>query len=74
MKIRYALPLLAAAMTVSAVAQAATGYSTERLNLRAGPGRDCPTIDSIGRNAKVTVHGCLNRYDWCDVSKGRTRG
>ncbi len=74
MKIRYALPLLSAAMTVSAVAQAATGYTTERLNLRAGPGRDYPTIVSIGRNAKVTVHGCLNRYDWCDVSKGRTRG
>lgn len=74
MKLRFIVPVLAAAMAISAVAEAATGYTTERLNVRAGPGRDYPTIDTVRRDTKVTVHGCLRRYDWCDVSKGRMRG
>ncbi len=74
MKIRFALPLLAAALLGSTVADAATGYTTSRLTLRAGPGRDFPAIDSVGRDTKVTVHGCIDRFGWCDVSRGRTRG
>jgi len=74
MKIRFALPLLAATVIASAAAEAATGYTTERLNLRAGPGREYPTIDAISRNTKVRVYGCLARYHWCDVSRGRMRG
>lgn len=74
MKLRYTLPLIAAALTVSAAAEAATGYTTDRVTLRAGPGRDFPRIDSMNRNVRVQVHGCIDRYDWCDISRGRERG
>jgi len=74
MKIRIAVPLLAAALLASAAADAATGYTTSRLTLRAGPGRDYPMIDTVSRNTRVTVHGCIDRFDWCDISRGRMRG
>jgi len=74
MKMRIAVPLLAAAVLATAAAEAATGFTTERLTMRAGPGRDYPVIQTVSRNTRVTVHGCIQRYDWCDVSRGRARG
>jgi len=74
MKMKLALPLLAATLFASAVAEAAVGYTTSRETMRAGPGRDYPAIDTIGRQTRITVHGCIDRFDWCDVSRGRTRG
>ncbi len=74
MKLRYVIPVLAATVFASAAAEAATGYTTERLTMRAGPGREYPRIDSVASNTRVTVHGCVDRYDWCDISRGRQRG
>ncbi len=74
MKLRLIIPTLAAALLVSVAADAATGYTTGRLNLRAGPGRDYPTIEVLRRDTRVTVFGCLDRFDWCDVQRGRQRG
>lgn len=71
---RYAAPALALAMAFPAVAQAAPGYTDSRVALRAGPGGEYPRIATLQRNARVNIHGCIRRYDWCDVSVGRARG
>jgi uncharacterized protein YraI len=74
MKLKLVLPVFAGTLLVSAAASAATGYTTDRVNLRAGPGRDYPTIQTLRSDTKVNVHGCIARFNWCDVSKGRARG
>jgi uncharacterized protein YraI len=74
MKMRFVLPIFAAVLVSTAAAEAATAYTTERLTLRAGPGGDYPRIDSVSRNTRVTVHGCVNGFNWCDISRGRMRG
>jgi uncharacterized protein YraI len=71
---RYAAPALALAMAIPAVAQAAPGYTDSRVALRAGPGGDYPRIITLQRNARVNIHGCIRRYDWCDVSVAGIRG
>jgi uncharacterized protein YraI len=48
--------------------------TTEPANLRAGPAFDFPVVDSIPDDARVTVHGCVSAYRWCDVSWRDARG
>jgi uncharacterized protein YraI len=71
---RFAAPALALAMAIPAVAEAAPGFTDSRVALRAGPGGDYPRIETLQRNTRVNIHGCIRRYDWCDVSIGRIRG
>jgi uncharacterized protein YraI/predicted small secreted protein len=49
-------------------------YVTQRVNMRAGPSQDFPQVDVVKSRASVTVHGCLARRDWCDVSWNGSRG
>src|SRR5262245_5933932 len=71
---RIAAPALALAMAIPAVAQAAPGFTDSRVALRAGPGGDYPRIMTLDRNTRVNIHGCIRRYDWCDVSMRGVRG
>ena len=48
--------------------------TTEPTNLRAGPALDFPVVDSIPDDARVTVHGCVRAYRWCDISWRDARG
>ncbi len=71
---RYALPFAALAMAIPAVAQAAPGVTDSRVALRAGPGSDYPRVVTLNRNTRVNIHGCIRRYDWCDVTARGIRG
>ena len=56
------------------LASALTAITTEPTNLRAGPALDFPVVDSIPDDARVTVHGCVRAYRWCDISWRDARG
>jgi uncharacterized protein YraI len=74
MKAKYLASVLAAAFMLPAAAHAQTAYTADSLTMRAGPGRDYPRIERLSRNSRVFIHGCVDRFDWCDVSRGRLRG
>jgi uncharacterized protein YraI len=74
MKFRFFAPLVAAASLIPAMAQAAPGFTDERLAMHAGPSHKYPDIVELNEHTPVEIHGCLADYDWCDVSAGRFRG
>jgi uncharacterized protein YraI len=43
-------------------------------NLRAGPSRDYPVVAELPAGLSVWVDGCINGYQWCDVTVGPDRG
>jgi uncharacterized protein YraI len=69
------LPLVAGvvALTLSCGAQAAAGFATRTINLRAGPG-DYPTVSSVPGSAPLQIYGCIEGYRWCDVMWKNQRG
>lgn len=58
----------------TAGAQAAPGFATGNVNLRAGPSTQYPAITVVPNGARVEIHGCLRDATWCDVSYARARG
>lgn len=66
---------LAGGLLVPAVASAATAaYTTTDLNIRTGPGADYQRWGTIPGGGRVSVHGCLSGYNWCDVTWRGERG
>lgn len=57
-----------------AAAQTMHGYAARATRLYAGPLREYPSVRSIGRGAKVRMHGCLRDWSWCDVTYRANRG
>lgn len=57
-----------------AMAFAADGYVTGNVNLRAGPDSEYPVIQVIPVGAPVSVQGCTQGWQWCDVIVGPNRG
>lgn len=51
-----------------------TAYTTEGVNIEAGPAPDYPSVGSFGPGTPVTLYGCLDGYTWCDVSYENARG
>ncbi len=70
------MAVLAAATLPLAPAAAKTvqGYTAKPTRLYAGPLREYPSVRSIGRGAKVRMHGCLRDWSWCDVTYRTDRG
>ena len=66
--------ILGASILFAAPASALPGYATNRLEIKAGPDNDYPTVGTARRGAKITINGCLNNWTWCDVSANRDRG
>lgn len=60
-----------AALPDPAQAQART---TTAVNLRAGPGVEYPIVAWLPQATRVEVHGCVERYEWCDVTAPDVRG
>ncbi|SDE94062.1 DUF1236 domain-containing protein [Limimaricola pyoseonensis] len=77
-----AAPVLAqtATTTTEATANAetavagTTAMAATELNLRAGPGPDMEIIDVIPADGEVTVEGCLESANWCQVTLNGTTG
>ena len=60
---------------LAGAAQAATpSYTTANVNLRAGPGTSYPVLLTVPNGSPITTYGCLDGYNWCDVSWGAERG
>jgi uncharacterized protein YraI len=53
---------------------AAPAFTTTDLNIRTGPGTSYQRFGTIPDGGRVTVHGCLTGYNWCDVSWAGERG
>ena len=51
-----------------------TVYTTGTVALQAGPAPDYPVVGTFGANTPVTLYGCLDGYNWCDVSYQDARG
>jgi uncharacterized protein YraI len=72
---RSILALGAAAVMAAApaLAQVSATAATD-LNLRAGPGPDQEILGVIPANGEVSVDGCLEAANWCQVSFEGTQG
>lgn len=66
---RFALASLSvASLAFPALAQAqADGYVTGNVDLRAGPDLGYPLIALIPAGTEVSVQGCTDGWEWCDV-------
>lgn len=72
---KMALGLLAGLMVFAVAGEAsARSVVVRTVNLRAGPDTDYPVVARIAKNSTIKVHGCIDDWDWCDVSVSRLRG
>lgn len=55
-------------------ANASVAYTTNGLNMRAGPGTSYPVITTLPQGAAVQISGCTAGYGWCDASYGNMSG
>lgn len=74
MRIKLITAVAAAAALFAGAAQAATGFTVNKNNIYAGPGRDFPRIERVPTNSRIEVHGCIRSFAWCDVSYRGERG
>jgi uncharacterized protein YraI len=65
---------LALLLAVPTAVLAQQAYTTKVVNLRAGPDRGYPLVVVVTANTAVDVHGCVDRYSWCDVTAGPYQG
>jgi uncharacterized protein YraI len=68
------LVLASLVLAVPALAQAADGFVTGNLNLRAGPDIRYPVIATLSTGTSVSIQGCTDGWEWCDVITMGTRG
>ena len=64
----------AAIMAATTAASAQPAFTTNDVNLRAGPGNRYPLVMTLPEDTRVYIHGCLSNWDWCDVSWRYVRG
>jgi uncharacterized protein YraI len=72
LKLVLALVIAGASCMAGAAEQTAT--TTTSVNVRAGPEKNFPTVTWLLSGTRVTVHGCVANWRWCDVTVGRDRG
>lgn len=65
---------VAALLLAPAVAEAAGGFVTANVNMRAGPSTQYPAVTVIPAGESVEIHGCLADVPWCDVEFYGGRG
>ncbi|WP_230530483.1 SH3 domain-containing protein [Microvirga roseola] len=70
-----AIAAVAAGLVLPGSALAAPlAFTTTDLNIRTGPAASYQRFDTIPEGGRVTVHGCLTGYNWCDVTWAGERG
>ncbi|CAB3807370.1 hypothetical protein LMG28688_06536 [Paraburkholderia caffeinitolerans] len=62
------------AFAASGVRAQTQAYTSEPVDLFAGPSDAYPVVSELGPNVPVTVMGCVNDYSWCDVALPGLRG
>ncbi|WP_052715311.1 DUF1236 domain-containing protein [Paracoccus sp. 228] len=71
----YLVPTLVAALTVAGAASAqVTATVATDLNVRSGPGVQHGVIGAIGAGDEVSVLGCIDSANWCQVSDDGLEG
>ena len=70
----FAAALLVATTAVPGHASGFGGYAAGNLNIRSGPSTSFPAVGVLSAGTGLSVHGCLARYTWCDVSASGLRG
>ncbi|WP_160007366.1 SH3 domain-containing protein [Rhizobium sp. 18055] len=65
---------VAALLLAPALAEAAEGFATANVNMRAGPSTQYPAVTVIPAGESVEIHGCLADVPWCDVEFYNGRG
>lgn len=66
--------VLLAAVAVPSLAQAQNAFTTDLVNLRAGPGFEYPVVFAVPERQPINSYGCLNDWSWCDVTVNGYRG
>ncbi|WP_413188862.1 SH3 domain-containing protein [Paraburkholderia sacchari] len=64
----------AMAFAASGVRAQTQAYTSEPVDLFAGPSEAYPVVSELGPNVPVTVMGCVSDYSWCDVALPGLRG
>lgn len=62
------------AFAASSVRAQSEAYTSEPVDLFAGPSDAYPVVSELGPNVPVTVMGCVSDYSWCDVALPGLRG
>jgi len=65
---------VAALLLAPVAAEAAEGFATANVNMRAGPSTQYPAVTVIPAGESVEIHGCLADVPWCDVEFYNGRG
>lgn len=71
--LRIAAPL-AVIFVAAPAAYAQNAIMREDATLRAGPGFNYPRVAYVPEDVRVTIHGCVRGYSWCDISWRGDRG
>ena len=66
--------ILAMMVFAAGAAEAAPGYATANVNLRAGPGTQYPIVAVLHAGDPVEINGCISSWTWCDVEWRGYRG
>ncbi|MEM5313750.1 SH3 domain-containing protein [Paraburkholderia sp. JHI869] len=80
-RLRALAPALASACLATGLVLAssdasaqAAAYTSEPVDLYAGPSGDYPVVAELGPGQPVTVMGCVGDYSWCDITVPGLRG
>lgn len=74
MKTFLRLLTIASLLLAPVWAMASDGYVTRTVNLRAGPDSDYPRIMQLPAGSRISILGCIDRWEWCDVVADGERG
>jgi uncharacterized protein YraI len=66
--------LVAVFLALAIPAGAQVAFTTQAVNMRAGPDRSFPLVTWLPGGVSVNVAGCIDGWRWCDVMSGRNRG
>lgn len=72
--LKTAMVALMSTAILPGVAAAQDAFAVTDLNMRAGPGPEFPVVSTIGADQSVTIHGCTETGNWCDVTWDGNRG
>lgn len=72
--LRRLLLAIVLALALPLAASAQNAFTTQAVNMRAGPDRSFPLVAWLPAGTAVQVFGCLEGWRWCDTAWGPHRG
>lgn len=69
-----ALAGLACSATLVGAQAQGSAYTNNSVSVMAGPADDYPVVAQLDANVTVSVLGCTDTYDWCEVALGDLHG